>query len=192
MLILRCLAFLVFNLLTAFFIVFSIKAFLFYPRHSWFINGKRVIFTPGFLYRQKSRLFHGLDNLLNNYLRETASASDKTKIAEWEKKAYRRAWENLQGVENIRFLPHSIKEKIRYYLALVCYEAVRQFLRTFIPFLLERYQARRLITEMELRLDVAVLEDYYNRYIYRFMLVFFLGIAFCIGLGNMIIYIIIR
>ena len=42
------------------------------------------------------------------------------------------------------------------------------------------------------KLDLATIETYYRRYIYKYMLYFFLAVSALIGVANMLYYIIIQ
>ncbi|KQC07537.1 MAG: hypothetical protein APR54_00815 [Candidatus Cloacimonas sp. SDB] len=192
MIFLKSLIFLLFNLLTGFLIVTLVRAFLFLPRKEVFLGGKKIPYTPGFLYRKRNLLIKKLKTTLRNYLNDTKDSSDRSKISIWENRVFRSVWEKLATIENIRYLPGFVKSNIRYSIALIAYEVTKQFLRSFVPFLMEKYKARRLIDIVEEKLDMQIIAEFYDKYVYRFSLIFFLVINFFIGLGNMIVYLIIN
>jgi len=192
MIFLKSLIFLVFNLLTGFLIVTSVRAFLFLPRKELFLGGKKIPYTPGFLYRKRNLLIKKLQSLLRNYLNDTKDSSDRSKITIWENRVFKSVWDELETIENIRFLPAFIKSNLRYSIALIAYELTRQFLRSFIPFLLEKYKAQRLIDIVEEKLNMQIIAEFYDKFVYKFSLIFFLVINFFIGLGNMIVYLLIN
>jgi hypothetical protein len=125
--------------------VFIIKAFLFIPRKEKCLFGKRVIGTPAFAYRKKIWLIRKLDKMLSDYIRDSKDESGNSRVSKWEQEAFNKAWDKFEFLENIKYLPHVFKEKIRYFLSVIVFEIVKQFLRTFIPYLMEKYEATKYI-----------------------------------------------
>ncbi len=192
MIFLKSLTFILFNVFIGFLIVFIIKMFLFFPKRPIYISGKRIPGSPGFLFRKKEWLIKRLKKLLYEYLKDTVSESEETKIARWEQKAYRDTWDKLEFLDNIRFLPQNIREKIRHFISLIVFEIIKQFLRSFVPFLMKKYQVEKYIEILDNKLDMNLILEYFNKYIYKYMLIISLSLYFLIGLGNMIFYLIIR
>ncbi len=192
MVFLKSLLFLLYNLGWGFLIPFSIKSILFFPSSKWTISGKDVPLTPGLIYRKKIWLINRMHGLLDDYLNACRSSDRNTKVAQWEQKTFDKAWDVLEFFDRLVLIPRVIRDWLRHFFAMIAYELVKQFLRTFIPYLMERYKVRSYIQLADQKLDVDILKGYYNRYIYKFMLIFFLGLNFLIGLGNMIVYLIIR
>lgn len=192
MVVLTSLIFIAYNMFCGFLIAFLLKAFFFYPAHKKVLFGKRVPFTPALVYRKKQKLIRWLESMIKDYLRDAASTDDKTRIAEWEKRAFDKTWEKFHKIEDIKLLPHSWKENIRYGISLFVFEITKQFLRSFVPFLMERYKLIKYVDLLDKALDLDVIKEYYNRYVYRIMLYVLLTFNFLVGLGNAIIYIIIE
>lgn len=192
MIFLKSLIFPAANCLYGFSLVFLVKCLLFCPRRKIYIGRAQVPFTPGFLYRKRNYLIDLMKNTLRNYLNDCQDNSRRSRISIWENKVFRRVWDKLETIDNIKFLPHFITSNIRYGIALLAYELTRQFLRTFVPFLLEKYKARHLIDIVEEKIDMEIIKEYYNKYVYKFMMIFFLSIGLLIGIGNMIVYLIIQ
>jgi len=192
MVVLTSLIFIAYNMFCGFSIAFLLKAFLFYPAHKKVIFGKRVPLTPALVYRKKYQLILWLETMIKDYLRDAASTDDETRIAEWEKRAFEKTWDKFENIEKIRVLPHSWKENIRYGISLFVFEITKQFLRSFVPFLMERYKIIKYVDLLDKALDLDVIKEYYNRYVYRIMLYILLGFNFLVGLGNAIIYILIE
>lgn len=192
MVFLKSLIILVYNLAWGFLIPFSIKCFLFFPEHRLFVSGKRIPLTPGFFYRKKERLIHKLNSLLDGYLNACRSDDTSTKIAYWERQAFNKTWDSMEGIEKARLIPKVIRDWIRHFFAMLVFELVKQFLRSFIPYLMDHYKIKNCLLLVEQKIDMKVIKNYYNKYIYKFMLYFFLGLNLFIGLGNMIIFLIIH
>ena len=184
--------FIFFNMLAGFVIVFSIKAFLFYPKREKYFFRKRIPVTPGFAYRKKIWLIQKLTKMLNEYIRDSKDESDKSKITKWEQEAFKKAWNRFEFIDNIKLLPRVLKEKIRYFLSAIVYELAKQFLRSFVPYLMEKYGVEKYIQLLDRKLDMEIILGYFNRYVYKFMLIFSLSFFFLVGLGNMIIYLIMK
>jgi len=192
MIFLKSLIFLAYNLLAGFLIVASIRTFLLFPVKEVFLGGRKLPLTPGFLYKKRNLLIKKLKDTLKNYLNDCRDGSVNSSISVWENRIFRNVWDKLDSIENIKFLPKWLKSNIRYIIALLAYEISKQFFRTFIPFLLERYKAQRLIDIIEDKINMKIISEYYDKYVFKFMLIFFLSINLIIGLGNMIIYLIIH
>ena len=165
-------------------IAFTIKFFLVYPKKEKRIFGKRIPFTPGFFYRKKLWLINKLEKALNDYLNESISEDENTRIAKWELKAYRDTWDKFDFIDNIIIIPKSFRDNIRLFFAGIVYELVKQFLRTFIPFLMTKYEISKYIQLLDKKLDIEIVKQYFNKYVYKFLLVFLLSVSFAIGLFN--------
>ncbi len=192
MIFLKALSFLVFNLLLGFLFVNLIRALLFSPKKKWYISGKHVPYTPGFLHRKHDQLISIIRGGYRDYLESCKSDSRDSMISKWENKAFRTAWNKLEMIEGIFFLPGVIKEKIRYFFAMIYYEIVKQFFRSFIPYLMEKYRVEKYVDLFEEQLDMKIIVGYYNRYIHRYLLIFFSAMCFLIGIINMIWFLIIH
>ena len=192
MIFLKSLIFPLANCFYGFLIVFLLRCFLLTPKSEIRISGKRLPLTPGFLYRKRNQVIKLMQDTLNNYLKDCQDTSQLSRISVWENRIFRNVWERMESVDNIKFLPHFITSNIRYGIALVAYELARQFLRTFVPFLLEKYKAQHLIDIVDEKLDMKIVTEYFDKYVYKYMMIFFVGMGLLIGIGNMIVYLIIQ
>ena len=172
--------------------VFIIKAFLFIPRKEKRLFGTRVIGTPAFAYRKKIWLIRKLDKMLLDYIRDSRDESQNSRVTKWEQDAFKKAWDKFEFLEKIKFLPRVLIEKIRYFLSVLVFEIVKQFLRTFIPYLMEKYEVKKYIQLLDKKLDMEIIRSYFNRYVYKYMLIVSLTFFSLIGLGNMVIYLIVK
>lgn len=188
----KSLIFLVYNILAGVMIPVLLRTSLLFPPKQVCIAGKKIPFTPGFLYRKRDLLINKLKDMLRNYLRDCNDSSPRSSVSVMENRIFRNTWDNLVSIERIRFLPRSLKNTIRYSIALLVYEIAKQFFRTFIPFLLEKYKAKKLISIIENKIDMKIIVEYFDKYVFRFMVIFFISINLFIGLGNMIVYLIIH
>ncbi|MBN1326705.1 MAG: hypothetical protein JW996_02015 [Candidatus Cloacimonetes bacterium] len=192
MIFLKAVSIILFNLLIGYTIVLSIRAFLFFPRHRKYIGGKPLPLTPGLVYRGKEKLISKLQGTLDNYLNNCKSSSPDTQIAIWEDRVYQNCWDRLEFLEGMFFLTQGMKSRLRHFFSQIGLEIARQFLRTFIPYLMEHFKLASYIELLDNKLDLKVISGYYNQYIHRFLLIFFLSLNFLIGLVNMSWYLIIK
>jgi len=76
--------------------------------------------------------------------------------------------------------------------ATIVFEVVKQFLRTFVPYLMEKYEVNKYIELLDKKLDVDIIKEYFNKYVYKYVLMFVLAVHFLIGFGNMLIYLCVK
>ena len=192
MVFLKALIFIIFNLISGYLIVFTGKAILFLPRKPKFWRGKQIIFTPGLLYRKKDWLITKINTIIADYIRDTKSESSENKVSEWEEKAFHKAWDKFNFIEKPKLIPHALKEQIHFYCSAFVYELVKQFLRSFIPYLMEEFKLDHYVDLLNQKLDVDIIYDYFHKYIYKYLLYFSLAFFFLVGFGNMILYFIVH
>jgi len=181
-----------FNALLGYSLIFIIKAFLFLPKNEKHFRGKRIPLTPAYVYRKKNWLIKKLNNLLNEYLEAAKDEQNRnTRIATWENTVFNKISNKLRPIDKW-FLPAFIKEKIKHYLALLCFEIVRQFFRDFIPYLLEKYKAKSYIEKLSDFIDIDLIVEYYDKYIHKWLTIFNLIVFSIYGLFNSIFFLIIK
>lgn len=192
MFIVRPLIFIIVNMLFGFLYIFAIKFFLFIPSKEIRINKKRLPLTPAFVYRKKIWLFKKIRKLVNDYINDTKDDSDGSRITKWEYKIFHQTWDKITFMEKFHFIPESVKRNIKYFISTMIFELTKQFLRTFIPFVMEKYELNKYIELLDKKLDVDVIKEYFNKFVYKYVLMFVLAIHFLIGLGNMLIYLLVK
>lgn len=192
MIFLKGLFFILFNLLSGFLIAFVAKAILFLPRKAKYFRGKQIIFTPGLLYRKRDWVMNKIRTEIKNFLKEAKSEIEGSKVSKWEQEAFKRAWEKFEFIEKPRFVPRVIKENLHFFFSAIVFEVVKQFLRSFVPYLMEHYQINKYVDLLEKKFDMDVIYGYFNKYVYKYMLMFSLAFFFLVGFGNMIIYYIVH
>ena len=192
MFIIKPLIFIIVNMLFGFIYVFVIKFFLFIPSKEKKINGKRIPLTPAYVYRKKIWLIKKIKKMVNDYINDTKNDTDGSRITKWEHKVFHQTWDKITFMDNLRFIPKSIKNNIKYFFATLVFEVVKQFLRTFVPYLMGKYEVNKYIELLDKKLDVDIIKEYFNKYVYKYILMFVLAVHFLIGLGNMIIYLFVK
>ncbi|MBT3169340.1 MAG: hypothetical protein HN952_05530 [Candidatus Cloacimonetes bacterium] len=192
MIFLKSLIFILFNLFLGFSLIFTIKLFLFIPKKEKKIFHKKVPFTPAFVHRKKKWLIDKLHSALAKYIADAKNKNIDSRVSKWETKIYKSTHKKLEKIARIPFLPSSLKTKIREIIATFIYQIAKYFFRNFVPYLMSRYHLIKYIELLDFKLDVEVIEDYFNRYIYRFLLVISLTFSFLVGIGNMIVFLILN
>ena len=192
MIFLKGLIFIFANIFVGYLLIFLIKAVLFYPKKAKYYGEKKIPFTPGLLYRKQEWLINKLQALLDDYIAYTRDYSKNSKITEWEDKVYDKSWEKFEFFEKPRFIPSSIKTMMHYYASLFVFEFSRQFLRNFVPYLMEKYNVQKYVDLADKKLNVDLILDFYNKKIEKYVLYALLVINGTIGLFNMIIYFIVH
>ena len=192
MFIIKPLIFIIVNMLFGFLYVFIIKFFLFIPSKKIKVFGKHIPFTPAFVYRKKIWLIKKIKKMVNDYINDTKDDTDCSRITKWEHKVFHKTWDKITFMDDVSFIPKSIKNNFRHFIATIIFEIVKQFLRTFIPYLMEKYEVNKYIELLNTKLDVDIIKEYFNKYVYKYVLLFVLAIHFLIGLGNMLIYLCVK
>ncbi len=192
MIILRAFAFIFFNVLAGYIFVFLLKAFLFIPKKEIYLFRRKLPFTPAFIYRKKKWLLRKLNLFLDQYLADTKDFSDRSRITKWESKIYENILEKMISNDKLSWLPNKISQKIYSLFATLGYEIVKQFFRNFVPYLIEHYNLESIIDLIDQKLDIEVIISYFNQYIYKYLMIFTLGFCFMVGLGNMLIFLIVK
>lgn len=181
------------NMLPGFLVTYLIKQALFFPeREKRFANGRKIPFTPGLAYKAKNRLISKLERLVQDYLNDVRNSKEASRLSRWEDEVFKKAWDKCEFIEKIRLLPHKWKESIRFFLASVVYQLVKQFLRSFVPYLMEHYEVGKYIEMINKKIDMDIIRSYFEKYIYRYLMYLVLAIGFIIGLWNVIIYLIVK
>jgi len=179
-------------MLFGFLYVFAIKFFLFIPSKKKKIFGKHVPFTPAFVYRKKIWLIKKIKKMVNDYINDIKDDTDGSRITKWEYKVFNQTWDKITFMDNLKFIPKSVKNNIKHFIATLVFEVVKQFLRTFVPYLMGKYELNKYIEVLDKKFDVNIIKEYFNRYVYKYVLMFVLAVHFLIGLGNMIIYLFVK
>lgn len=183
----------VLNLLVAFGLVWLIKFLLILPLSEKRFRGKRVPLTPGFLIRKRNKYFTRISKYYYEFAQNCHNDDDtESLIAKWEEKAYHKFWDKFDFVDSIPLLTTNMKANIRHWLALLGYEVVKQFLRSFVPFLMNKFNTDQHMNTLEKVTSPTAIKDYYNRFIHKFLLIFFLIVSGIVGFINMIIFLILH
>lgn len=192
MFIIKPLIFIIVNMLFGFIYIFAIKFFLFIPAKEKRIFNKRVPLTPAFVYRKKIWLINKIRKEVNDFINDTKDDTDGSRITKWEHKVFHQTWDKLSFLDEYKFIPGSIKRGLKHFISTIVFQLVKQFLRTFIPFLMEKYELNRYIELLDQTLDIDVVKEYFNKYVYKYLLMFVMAIHFLIGFGNMLIYLCVK
>ncbi|MDY6916021.1 MAG: hypothetical protein SVM86_06885 [Candidatus Cloacimonadota bacterium] len=191
MIFLKSLLFILYNVAMAFALVYSIKFILFYPKEKKFFLKKKVPLTPGLVPKYRKKLMDKLKITLHDYLNACQNFSENNMVTGWEEELYNKAWERLSFFEESKFIPSFLKNKLRHSVALLVFEITRGFLRSFVPYLIQKFEVKKYIELLDEKISIKILEDYYNKYVYKYMLIIVMAFYFLIGIANMILYLII-
>ena len=192
MIFLKALLIFLLNFLLVYPFAYIIRAFFFHPHEKKYLFKRHVPFTPALLYRWKNWIFDKIRGYLNEFFRECEDSDYKGRIREFEEKVYNATWEKIEVVHKLRYVPGFIKRQIQIIVSQIAYQFVSYFIRTFIPYLIEEYGLESYVDILEIKLDIKVLEGYYNRYFNKLIFYASLPLFFLLGIYNMLIYLIIR
>lgn len=191
MIFLKSLTFILWNIALGLLIINLLRWFLFNHK-SRFIFGMHIPLTPGFLVAKRDWVFNKVRAILHDYLDQADRISDSFGyLAKWEKLVFDTIWEKAKFVDGWKLLPRSWKHKIRTMIAQASKDIARKILRQVIPKLIELMQIEHRIDDFDEQFSNKIIRQYYNKYVHKYLLYFFLAVNFLIGISNMIWYIII-
>jgi hypothetical protein len=175
-------------MLVPYVILYTGKTILF-KRQPFVFLGKPMPITQGFLVRKKIWLIQKLRALLCDYIRQAnAEGMSRGYLKDWEQKIYDFVLSKMDFVNDVPLMPTAWKNKVHVAAAQAVLKIVKQFLHKFVPFLLEHFHVDSYIDLLDYKLDIDIIESYFKRYLYRPLVLFFVGLGFLIGLGNAILY----
>jgi len=191
MLYLKALIFIPANMLVAFLLVFAIRAFLFYPRREVRIIGKKIPLTPGLVPKYHILLVDKINDFVYGYLHDCETSGGDNRIEKWEEQVYQKCLAWLETKIHADNIPQKFITGIQIFLAEVGREFAKQFMRTFIPYLIENYKLTRYMDIFNEKFTIIFLQGYFDRYIYKYSLYLMLALGLIIGIVNHLIYLII-
>ncbi|MDD2331721.1 MAG: hypothetical protein PHI68_03600 [Candidatus Cloacimonetes bacterium] len=191
MVFLKSLTFILWNVALGWVFLYLIKWFLFNPKPRFFFRSK-IPFTPGFIVRKREWAFGYVRDLLHNYIQQAESHNHKDGyIIRWERQVYNFAYDKLKFINRWKLIPLSIREKIRSLLSNLAREIAKNFLRSVVPHLIEKFRLEFYIDKLDVQLGIEIIYYYFKRYIYKPLWYIFLIINALIGINNLIWYLII-
>lgn len=190
MLFLKSLIFLPANMLVAFLIVSAFRHLLFYPQKEIYIYGKHLPLTPGILVKYHKLLIDKINGFISDFLHDIETDHSENKINILEEKAFEKCYKWAEVRINSRFLPEKILTGLRVFVAEIGREFISQFLRTFVPFMMEKLNFDHYVDLVNHHFTIENIKMYYDKYIYRYSLYIMCGFALIIGITNQIIYLI--
>lgn len=184
------LIFLPLNLLLGASFIWLIRWLLFNKKPRYIFKMRNFL-TPGVFPRIKNYLLRKVRSAVKDYFDQVDDfESHQGYIYKWEKQVYHKAYAKTEFIENIRYMPISVADWIRNALAFIVKDLSSRFLRTFIPYLYEYYTLNDKIDMVAEKIDLAILESYYNQYLHRFFFYFSMVTFFMIGVLNQILFLI--
>jgi|SRR5690554_687589 len=192
MVLIRALLFLFLNIGLGYLLVICLRAALFSPIRKKYLFSWHIPITPGLIYQIKERLADYIHSILNDFLRDCENIDIDSRISQIEQQIYHKVLDRIDSLKLSSRIPRWIAKNLRDLTAQIAFELTRHVVRTFIPYLLEKYDVEQYISILEQRADISILKGYYNRYFHRFLLYFSLSFFFMTGIFNMLIYLIIR
>lgn len=184
------LIFLPLNLLFGATIIWFIRWLLFNKKQRYIFKKKNIL-TPGIIPRLKGLLLRKVRGAVQDYFDQVDDfESHQGYIYNWEKKVYLKVYDATEFIDNIRYMPSSVADWIRNAISFISKDLSSRFLRTFIPYLYEYYTINDKIDMVSEKIDLVVIESYYNQYCHRFLIYFNLVIFFIAGILNQILFLI--
>lgn len=185
-------SFIILNIALGLFYVFAVRLVLFHPAVEWHIGRFKIPLTPGFIFKQKEYWVKKLHQLLEELLSDCHNYDYLSRISKLEKTVYNRVLEKMEMLDEIKYVPNFIADKVKQLVAQVCFELFRQFVRSFIPFLVEKYEVDSYIDLISQQINIYIVRDYYIKYIHRYLVYIVTVLFFLLGLFNMFVFLLVR
>jgi len=190
MLFLKSLLFIVWNIAWGLALVYFLRWFLFNPKARYFF-GKRNILTPGLIVRKREWLFVKARDLLHDYLYQAENPTmDSGYLRTWERKIHDWLWDKTSFVDSWPMLPAKLKNTIRTKIVDAFTAMVSNLLRKTVPRMLEQWRVEHRIDDYDFQFSADFFLKYYNRYVHKYLVYFFIGLNLIIGISNGILYLI--
>lgn len=190
MIFLKSLLFIVWNILLGTILLLKINWFLF-NRKQRRIFGIRIPLTPGFLVRKRDWVFNKARDILHDYLEQAEDTLSKSGyLAKWEKLVRDAVWEKTAFIDDWKFVPRGIKDKIHESLSSAAKDIASRVLRKLVPHFIEQWRIEHRIEEFDEQYSIEFFYKYFKKYVLKPLLLAFLAINFVIGLLNMILFLI--
>jgi len=184
------LIFLPLNLLFGASIIWLIRWLLFNKKQRYIFKKKNIL-TPGLIIKGKSYALGKVRNTVKEYFDQVDDfESHQGYIYNWEKKVYQKVYDATEFIDNARYIPTSVADWLRHAIAFIAKDLSSRFLRTFIPYLYEYYEVNNKIDMIADKIDLVMIESYYNQYCHKFLMYFNLFIFFLAGILNQILFLI--
>lgn len=188
MIFLKSLIFIVWNIALGFAVLASVKWFLFNSK-ALFVFGKKLPFTPGLLVRKRDWVFNKARDILHDYL-EQAENEKNGYLVKWEKAIFEAVWEKTAFIEEWKYIPRGIKQKLHTTLSTATRDIARNILRKTVPRMIEQYRLELQIEKIDFKLSIEFFYTYFQKYIYKPLWYAFLAVNTLIGILNMILFLI--
>ncbi len=189
---LSAISFIFFNIILGLGIVFFVRIILFHPSKKWYIGKQRIPLTPGLVFKNKEYIFDRIQRLLDTIFNECNDYSYSSNFSRLERKIYYQIWDRLENFEQINYVPSFLINNAKKIVAQLCFEILRHFIRSFVPYILNTYNTEGYINLLSSKLDVYLLRNYYVKYVHRYLLLLSLFIFSLLGIYNSIVFLLIK
>ncbi|HNX37549.1 MAG TPA: hypothetical protein PL124_06305 [Candidatus Cloacimonadota bacterium] len=188
---LKSLTFILWNIALGVSLVYIFKCLLF-NKKARYIFKWRIPMTPGFFVQKRDWIFSKARDILHDYLRQAEDFAQRNGyLAKWERLVHDAVWEKTNFIDEWKYIPAGIKDKLHAKLSDLAKSLASTILRKLVPRLIEQLRIEHLIDDYDFKLSVEFFYGYFKKYVYKPLLLAFLAINFLIGLMNMILYLIV-
>lgn len=127
-----------------------------------------------------------------NLLCECNNYDYESSITGLERKVYNQVLDKFASLKELRYLPPFIIDRVGLLAAQISFEVFRQFIRSFVPFLIEEYKVETYLDLLLQKIDVRVIRNYYLSYVHKYLVYVSASFFFLMGLFNMVVFLIVR
>ena len=193
MVVLKSIIILLLNVILAYGFVWLVKLLLVVPLHKKHFRNKHIPLTPGLLIKLRNKWYKKISNYYYEYMKNAENSDERESvIAKWEEKVYHKCWNKVEFIDNIPLLTENMRTNVKHWISLLGYEMAKQFLRSFIPFVFEKFNTNEKLLTLDNATSPKIIQQYYNKFVHKYLIIFFLIVSSIVGIINMIFFLILH
>ncbi len=187
----KCLLFLAINIGVGLSFCYLFKWFFFLSK-PLYLFGKHIPFTPGLLHRKKKWLINKLFQIIKDYLQYAMDEANRHNyLARLEDNLNNQYQEFTSPFLLNTPLPHFIKAKFEKWIQSFGKMLIKKLLRSFVPWVINQADIKGKIELLNEKLDIFMIERYFNEYVFKYILYFTIAFYGLTGLLNIIIFLLV-
>ena len=189
----KCLIIIIVNIGLGWLISYSWHFFLFYPKKIYLLGKYHFYFSPGILYKGKSKFINYLHQKLKEYFEYAEKGVNHANfLTKFEKDAYREIYAFLKEYLEQPWMSDSIKAWVKDTSSKILWIAIRHITRSVFPRILLELKIEHKIDILDMKLDIEIAKKLFEEHIYKYFKWFNLLLFSVVGLVNMVLFLVLK